>query len=349
VKWGKYKMNKMMKMKHLISLSHYSREDVLELIELAMKIKKGEISPSLKGKSLVLLFFNPSLRTRTSFELAMQQLGGNVVCLNAGEDTWKLELEEGVVMDKDSVEHIKDAAAVLGRYADAIGVRAFPRGVSWEEDRQDRVIESFVRYGGVPVINMESSLYHPNQALGDMMTMMERFGKNMRGIPITIAWANHPKPLPMAVPNSILLVCALFGMEIRLLRPPGYDLDTAIMEKAEELSRNAGGKIIVTDDFDRGFRGSRVVYAKSWGSIRFYGKKEEELKYRKSLKGWIVDDEKMAKTDNAFFMHCLPVRRNVVATDSVLDSEYSIIYEEAYNRLPAQKAVLCRILGDNPF
>lgn len=339
----------MKKMKHLISLSHYSKDEVLELIELAMSIKRGEISPDLRGKSLVLLFFNPSLRTRTSFELAMQQLGGNVVCLNAGEDTWKLEVEEGVVMDKDSVEHIKDAAAVLGRYADAIGIRAFPGGVSWEVDRRDRVIEAFVRYGGVPIINMESSLYHPNQALGDMMTIMERFGKEVRGIPITIAWANHPKPLPMAVPNSILLVCALFGMEVRLLHPQGYDLDSAIMEKAEELSRSAGGRIIVTDDFDRGFRDSKVVYAKSWGSIRFYSKKEEELKYRKSLKGWIVDDEKMAKTDSAFFMHCLPVRRNVVATDSVLDSDHSIIYDEAYNRLPAQKAVLSKLLGNDPF
>ncbi len=332
-------------MKHLISLSHYSRDEVQELIDLAMRIKKRELEPTLKGKSLVLLFFNPSLRTRTSFELAMQQLGGYAVSLNAGEDTWKLETEEGVVMDKDRVEHIKDAAAVLGRYADAIGIRAFPKGASWEQDRRDSVIESFVRYAGVPIINMESSLYHPNQALGDMMTVMERFGMDVRGIPITIAWANHPNPLPMAVPNSILLACALFGMDVRLLRPPGYDLDDAIMQRAKELSREARGSITVTDDFDRGYRGSRVVYAKSWGGIRFYGKKEEEVQYRKTLKGWMVDDEKMSKTDSAFFMHCLPVRRNVVASDSVLDSANSIIYDEAENRLHAQKAVLCRILG----
>lgn len=332
-------------MKHLISLSHYSHDEVQGLIDLAMRIKKGELEPSMKGKSLVLLFFNPSLRTRTSFELAMQQLGGYVVSLNAGEDTWKLETEEGVVMDKDRVEHIKDAAAVLGRYADAIGIRAFPKGASWEQDRRDSIIESFVRYAGVPIINMESSLYHPNQALGDMMTVMERFGMDVRGIPITIAWANHPNPLPMAVPNSILLACALFGMDVRLLRPPGYDLDDGIMQRAKELSREARGSITVTDDFDMGYRGSRVVYAKSWGSIRLYGKKEEEVQYRKTLKGWMVDDEKMSKTDSAFFMHCLPVRRNVVASDSVLDSANSIIYDEAENRLHAQKAVLCGILG----
>ena len=273
-------------MDHFVSLSHFTRDQVRELVDMAMAMKEGSLSPTLAGKNLILLFFNPSLRTRTSFELAMQQLQGNVVTLNAGEDTWKLETAEGVVMDGEAAEHIKDAARVLGRYGDAIGIRAFARGVDWERDRQDPVIEAFVRYGGVPIVNMESSLYHPNQALADLMTIMERYGPDVQGLPVTITWANHPNPLPMAVPNSILLTCALFGMDIRFLRPGGYDLDHSIMERARDLCRGAGGSLKVTDRFEEGYGGSRVVYAKSWGSIRFYGEKEKEREVRKSLKGW---------------------------------------------------------------
>ncbi len=332
-------------MYNLVSLSHYSRKEVTELIRTAMDIKGGKLSPSLMGKSLVLLFFNPSLRTRTSFELAMKELGGNVVTLNAGEDTWKLETVEGAVMNGGAAEHIKDAAQVLGRYADAIGIRAFARGENWEKDRLDPIIESFVSYAGVPIINMESSLYHPNQALADIMTVMERYGEGIRGLPITITWAKHPNPLPMAVPNSILLACALFGMDIRLLRPRGYDLDAAIMERADILCKDSGGRLVVTDNIQEGYTGSKVVYAKSWGSLEYYGRKQEEAEFRKGLNNWIVDNEKMELTDSAVFMHCLPVRRNVVVSDSVIDSSDSVVYDEAENRLHAQKAVLGKILA----
>ncbi|KPJ83442.1 MAG: hypothetical protein AMS17_17555 [Spirochaetes bacterium DG_61] len=332
-------------MKNLISLSHLTREQVMELIEMAMRMKKGAFTPSLKGKNLILLFFNPSLRTRTSFELAMQQLHGNVVTLNAGDDTWKLEIEEGVVMDGEAAEHIKDAARVLGRYADAIGIRAFARGENWERDRQDPIIDAFVKHSGVPVINMESSLYHPNQALADVMTIMEAYGTDVKGCPVTITWANHPNPLPMAVPNSILLTCALFGMDVRFLRPQGYDLDPSIMERAEKMCSTAGGRLTVTDNFKKGYTGSRVVYAKSWGSIEFYGDKQREREHRRKLSGWIVDEGKMALTDDAMFLHCLPVRRNRVVADAVIDGPRSGVYDEAENRLHAQKAVLFSILG----
>jgi len=331
-------------MKHFISLSHYSAEQIADLIEDGIRMKRGEFQPGLPGKNLILLFFNPSLRTRTSFELAMKQLGGNVVTLNAGEDTWKLETEEGVVMDGRNAEHIKDAAKVLGRYGDAIGIRAFPKGDSWETDRKDPVIGSFVKYAGVPIVNMESSLYHPNQALADIMTIMERHGRDLEGFPVTITWAYHPNPLPMAVPNSILTGCALFGMDIRFVRPEGYNLDPEIMQNAEKLCKIAGGRFTVTDTIEEGYSGSKVVYAKSWGSLQFYGK-EKEKEQRKTLKNWIVDDEKMALTDNASFMHCLPVRRNVVVSDSVIDSPASIVYDEAENRLHAQKSVLYTLLG----
>jgi len=332
-------------MKHFISLFHYTAEQIAELIEEGIRIKNGDFRPGLPGKNLILIFFNPSLRTRTSFELAMKQLGGNVVTLNAGEDTWKLETEEGVVMDGSNAEHIRDAAKVLGTYGDAIGIRAFPKGGSWAEDRKDPVIGSFAKYAGVPIINMESSLYHPNQALADIMTIRERYGRDLAGLPVTITWAYHPNPLPMAVPNSILTACALFGMDIRFVRPEGYDLDHEIMQNAENLCKNAGGRLTVTDTIEEGYSGSKVVYAKSWGSLEFYGNREKEKEYRKTLKNWIVDDEKMALTDNASFMHCLPVRRNVVVSDSVIDSPASIVYDEAENRLHAQKSVLYTLLG----
>jgi N-acetylornithine carbamoyltransferase len=333
-------------MKHLLSVSLLSHDQASALIRRALRIKRGEESPTLEGRNLILLFFNPSLRTRTSFELAMKQLHGNVVTLNTGGDTWKLETEEGAVMDGDAVEHITDAARVLGRYADAIGIRAFARGQDWNRDRKDPIIEAFVRQSGVPIINMESSLYHPNQALADLMTIMESKGTDVKGLPITITWANHPNPLPMAVPNSILLTCALFGMDIRFLRPEGYDLDEEVMARAEKLCAEAGGTLRVTDNVKEGYRDTRVVYAKSWGSIAFYGDRKRESARRRELSGWMVDEEKMSHTDEAMFLHCLPVRRNVVVTDGVIDGPHSGVYDEAENRLHVQKAVLCSILED---
>ena len=332
-------------MKHFITTSDYSADALDELIDRAIRMKALKEKPSLQGKNLILLFFNPSLRTRTSFEFAMQQLSGNVVTLNTGGDTWKLENREGVVMDGEAAEHNKDAAPVLGRYADAIGIRVFAKGESWQIDREDPVLGSFVKYAGVPIVNMESSLYHPNQALGDIMTIKEQFGKDIRDVPITISWANHPNPLPMAVANSILLASCNFGMDVRLVRPEGYDLDKMVMERAASLVKQSKGRIMVTDSIEEGYRGSKVIYAKSWGSIRFYGDKKKEREHRKKLSGWIVDDNKLALTDDAVFMHCLPVRRNVVVTDSVLDSKNSIVYDEAENRLHVQKAVLCHLLG----
>jgi N-acetylornithine carbamoyltransferase len=251
----------------------------------------------------------------------------------------------GAMMDGPNAEHIIDAARVLGRYADAIGIRAFPGGSSWEEDRRDPVIDTFVREAGVPIVNMESSLYHPNQALGDLLTIRERYGPDLQGLPVTITWTNHPHPLPMAMPNSILLTCARFGIDIRLLRPNGYDLDPEITERAREFCTDSGGSLLVTDDIQRGYEGSKVVYAKSWGSLRAYGNRDEERAMRGNLIGWMVDREKMEATDGAVFMHCLPVRRNVVVSDEIIDGEASMVYDQAENRLHAQKAVLASLLS----
>ena len=333
-------------MKNFITVSDYSYEEIDNLLDLAERLKRSKIEENLRGKNLILLFFNPSLRTRTSFELAMMELGGNVITLNAGEDTWKIEIKDGAIMDGTTVEHIKDAARVLGRYADAIGIRAFPKGISWDEDKKDPVIGAFIKNAGVPIINMESSLYHPNQALADILTIKETYGRT-KNIPITITWAYHPNPLPMAVPNSILLASTLMGMDVRLVHPEGYSLDKDIIKKAENLSKISGGKLEITHDIKEGLNGSQVVYAKSWGSLKFYGNKEKEREYRKQFKTWIVDEEKMNLTNDAIFLHCLPVRRNVIVTDSVIDGPNSKVYEEAENRLHVQKAVLLRLLGKN--
>lgn len=330
-------------MDHFITVSNYNHDEIDGILTLAEQLKNGKIEEDLKGKNLILLFFNPSLRTRTSFELAMMELGGNVVTLNAGEDTWKIEIEEGAVMDGSAAEHIKDAARVLGRYADAIGIRAFPKGESWNEDKKDPVINAFVKNAGVPIINMESSLYHPNQALADILTIKEMYRKT-KNIPITITWAYHPNPLPMAVPNSILLASTLMGMDVRLVHPQGYDLDNDIVEKSRYLSKKSGGNLKITNDIEEGFKNSLVVYAKSWGSLKFYGNKDEERNYRKKFKNWIVDDKKMNLTNSAIFLHCLPVRRNVIVTDSVIDEPNSRVYDEAENRLHVQKAVLLNLL-----
>ena len=333
-------------MNHFITVSDYSQEVIDEILCLAEELKKDIQKYSLNNKNLILLFFNPSLRTRTSFELAMQELGGNVVTLNAGEDTWKLEVAKGTVMDGQAAEHIIDASKVLGRYADVIGIRAFPKGISWEEDKKDPVISSFVENAGVPIINMESSLYHPNQALADILTVKEEYGK-LKDVPITITWAYHPNPLPMAVPNSILLASTLMGMDVRLVFPEKYDLDPEIVERAKKQSKKSGGSLKITNSIEEGFKDSKVVYAKSWGSLQFYGRKDEEREYKQVLKNWIVDRDKMSLTDDAIFLHCLPVRRNVVVTDDVIDSHNSRVYKEAENRLHVQKAVLLKLLKDN--
>src|SRR5690242_14257402 len=329
----------------MISTIDMTREQIEGLLKSALRFKSGDdVSKPLAGKSVALVFFNPSLRTRASMQVGIYELGGNAVVLEPGGTSWTLEHREGIVMDGDKTEHVAEFVRVLERYCVAIGVRTFAALKNWEEERTDPVLKAFAKYASVPIINLESAMHHPCQAAADMMTIREKLGAGRKRVVLTWAW--HPKPLPMAVPNSFALAAAQMGHDLVIAHPRGYELDEELTENAGERARNSGGRVEMTNDIHAAFEGAEVIYAKSWGAKQFYGNPDRDLSERAQYRNkWLVDEEKMARTNNAIFMHCLPVRRNVIVTDAVLDSPASVVIDEAENRLHVQKAILARLGG----
>jgi len=322
----------------MISTINMSREQIETLLESALRFKSGEdVSKPLAGKSVALVFFNPSLRTRASMQVGIYELGGNAVVLEPGGTSWTLEHRTGTVMDGDKSEHVAEFVRVLERYCVAIGVRTFAALKDWAQERTDPILSAFVKYASVPIINLESAMHHPCQSLADMLTIRGKLGAGRKRVVLTWAW--HPKPLPMAVPNSFALAAAQMGHDLVIAHPPGYDLD-------EELIESLGPNVEITNDIDAAFLDADVIYAKSWGAKQFYGNTDQDLATRAQYRSkWIVDEEKMSRTNDAIFMHCLPVRRNVIVTDAVIDSPASVVIDEAENRLHVQKAILARLLG----
>ena len=329
---------------HFLSTRQLSNGELSQLIESAQRLKRGDDqSQPLAGKSDALVFFNPSLRTRASMQVGIYELGGNAVVLEPGGTSWTLEHREGVVMDADKTEHVAEFVRVLGRYCVAIGVRTFAALKKWDEERVDPILNAFAKYSDVPIINLESAMHHPCQALADIMTIREKLGEGRKKVLLTWAW--HPKPLPMAVPNSFALAAAQMGHELVIAHPNGYDLDGELMDEISRQSAEAGGRIAIEHDIEKAFDSAQVVYAKSWGSKNFYGAPEKDISERAQYRNkWIVDEAKMARTNSAIFMHCLPVRRNVIVTDGVIDSAQSVVIDEAENRLHVQKAILTQLL-----
>ncbi|MDQ3129618.1 MAG: N-acetylornithine carbamoyltransferase [Acidobacteriota bacterium] len=329
---------------NFIKTSDFSRAELEQIIESALKFKKGEIAgKSLNGKSVALVFFNPSLRTRASMQVGIYELGGNAVILEPGNTSWTLEHRENIVMDADKTEHLKEFVRVLERYVSAIGVRTFADLKDWQAERLEPILSAFERYSTKPIINLESAMHHPCQAMADMMTIREKFGKQKKKV--TLTWAWHPKPLPMAVPNSFALAAAQFGHDLKIAHPKGYELDAELMTEIENQARENGGSLEVVNKIDEAFDGAEVVYAKSWGSFRHYGNADQDIREREIYRDkWIVDEAKMQKTNDAIFMHCLPVRRNVIVTDAVIDSANSVVIDEAENRLHVQKAIMAKLI-----
>jgi N-acetylornithine carbamoyltransferase len=333
-----------LELKHFLTTSDWSREDLESLLQLAGSLKKNPINSRLRGRSIALLFLNPSMRTRTSFDLGMQQMGGIAIVLQPGKDAWGLEFNTGAVMEGDAEEHIAEAAGVLSRYCDLIGLRAFPSFVDWSKDREDYVIKSLARYASVPVINMET-IVHPCQEMAMMLTLKERLG-NVAKRKMVLTWTWHPRPLNTAVANSALLIGTKFGMDVTLLCPePAYLLDPQFMEQAKANAQDSGGSLRVSHDIESAYTGADFVYAKSWGALPYYGRPQEEYELRKNYRHFIVDEDKMALTNKGLFSHCLPLRRNVKATDGVMDAPYCLAMDEAENRLHVQKAVMMHLLG----
>jgi N-acetylornithine carbamoyltransferase len=328
-----------------LKTSEWSAQELGRLIDSAIQLKSGnDNSQPLAGRSVALVFFNPSLRTRASMQVGIYELGGNAVVLEPGGTSWTLEHRDGVVMDSDKTEHVAEFVRVLGRYCVAIGVRTFAALKDWEAERLDPILTAFAKNSEVPIINLESAMHHPCQAMADMMTIREKLGAGRKKVLMTWAW--HPKPLPMAVPNSFALAAAQMGHDLVIAHPNGYRLDDELLDEIRRQAADAGGMITISEDVDEAFTDVEVVYAKSWGSKQFYGATDKDIAERAQYRDkWIVDEQKMARTNSAIFMHCLPVRRNVIVSDGVIDSAQSVVIDEAENRLHIQKSILSKLLA----
>ena len=314
-------------MRHFTSVKQLG--DLNEAFQKAKYVKENPFADQKLGrnKTLLMIFFNSSLRTRLSTQKAAMNLGMNVIVLDVNQGAWKLETERGVIMDGDKPEHLLEAIPVMGCYCDVIGVRSFARFENKEDDYNEVILNQFIKYSGKPVFSMEAATRHPLQTFADMITI-EEF-KTVERPKVVLTWAPHPRALPQAVPNSFAEGLNLTDYEFVITHPHGYELDPSFVENAK-----------VEYDQDKAFEGAHFIYAKNWAAYSGdnYGK------VLSTDRSWTVDSRKMALTDNAYFMHCLPVRRNMIVTDDVIESERSIVIPEAANRVVSAQTVLKEIL-----
>jgi N-succinyl-L-ornithine transcarbamylase len=311
-------------MKHFLSVNDIDSPN--QWINEALEIKNKPIQKEFGvGKTLGLLFFNNSLRTRLSTQKAAMNLGMESIVMNFNNEGWALEFEDGVVMDQGKSEHIKEAAKVISQYCDIIAIRAFPTLTDKEKDRAEEVLYGFKKYASVPIVNMESSTGHPLQALADAITIEEY--KLKEKPKVVLSWAPHPRALPHAVANSFVQMMQKSDVDFVITHPEGYELDPEITKDSK----------IETDQM-KAFQGADFVYAKNWSSFKDYGKVLNQDP------NWTISNKQMSITNKAKFMHCLPVRRNVVVADEVLDGDQSIVIQQANNRTYSAQLVLKRIL-----
>lgn len=314
-------------MRHFTSVKDIGPLD--KAVAQALEIKKDRFACAGlgKNKTALLIFFNSSLRTRLSTQKAAENLGMKVIVLDIQQGAWNLETERGVVMDGDKPEHLLEAIPVMGCYADIIGVRSFARFQSKEDDYNEKILNQFIQYSGKPVISMEAATRHPLQSFADLITI-EEYKKKLRP-KVVLTWAPHPRALPQAVPNSFAEWMVAAGYRVVITHPLGYELDPSFTQGAE-----------IQYDQQEAFKGADFIYAKNWAAYT-------DPNYGKILstdRAWTVDSAKMALTDNAYFMHCLPVRRNMIVTDQVIESPASIVIPEAANREISAQVVIKRIL-----
>jgi N-acetylornithine carbamoyltransferase len=329
---------------HATGLKDYGPQGVEEILTQALTWKQGAHPKHLIDKILGMVFFNPSLRTRASFEAVMARGGGSSIVLEVGNGVWKLEDRIGAVMDGDRAEHLKEAAPVLSRYVDLLAVRTFAANENDDADNSDPVMNGFRQYATVPTISMESAREHPCQGLADLLTAKETFGAT-KGLPVTLAWAPHIKPLPKAVPNSFLLTAAAAGCEVRVAHPKGFELHPSVLAEAEAYAKATGGSVSVGNDLDAALQGTRVVYAKAWGPSSAGGLGAGAVK---DFPQWMTSPKHFDQAaKDAIFMHCLPVRRNVEVSDGVLDGPWCKVVDEAENRFHVQRALIQWLLERN--
>jgi N-acetylornithine carbamoyltransferase len=328
----------------VVTLDTFTATELLHVVERARAMKASPPGPRLQGRALAMIFFDPSLRTRTSFTVAFATLGGAVVDMAAGRDLWPLDFREGVPMDGAADEHVRDAAAVLSQHADLLAIRALPRRRDWAQERRDMVIVSFQKHAQVPIFNMEGVLDHPCQAWADAMTLSETLG-DVRGKRLTLAWSYHPKARSLAVPHGVATMATRLGMDVTVAHPEGFPLDHGVRANLEHSSREAGGALRFVHDLDEGLDGADVVYAAPWGSIHLNAEPDAEAAARSRHTDWRITSGRMARTREARFMHALPIRRNLEADDAVVDAPGSLVLPQAANRLHIQRALFCEVLG----
>ena len=314
-------------MRHFTSVKQLG--DLNEAFQKAKYVKENPFADQHLGRNrtLLMIFFNSSLRTRLSTQKAAMNLGMNVIVLDVNQGAWKLETERGVIMDGDKPEHLLEAIPVMGCYCDVIGVRSFARFESRDDDYNEVILNQFIKYSGKPVFSMEAATRHPLQTFADLITIEEY--KQVERPKVVMTWAPHPRALPQAVPNSFAEGLNMTDYEFVITHPHGYELAPSFVGNAK-----------VEYDQDKAFEGAHFIYAKNWAacSADNYGK------VLSTDRSWTVDSRKMALTDNAWFMHCLPVRRNMIVTDDVIESERSIVIPEAANRVVSAQTVLKEIL-----
>jgi len=333
---------------NFLNLADLDRIEIRSLLALATGLERSPQPQALAGRVLGLVFMNPSLRTLASFQAGMARLGGNSFVISTGS-SWQLEYRDGVPMTGEAAEHIREAIPVLASYADVIGVRAFAKGQTLEEDLSEPVFRALSKLCPVPLINMESATNHPCQALGDWKTLDDLEVPDAGG-KFVLSWANHPKALPLAVPSAVVHMAALRGMDVTVLRPEGFALPEPIMARAREAAAASGGRVEETDDRQAAMAGAQVLYAKSWGCTSAYGDADQDAALRARYADWTVAEDwfRPAAAD-CCFMHCLPVRREVVVAGDVLEGPRSRVIPQARNRMFAQMAVLHRLLSrSNP-
>jgi N-acetylornithine carbamoyltransferase len=331
-------------MQRFNDLADFSLDEVRDLITLAGQLDREPEPRALAGKVLSLLFLSPSLRTLASFQAAMIRLGGGAFVISPDMSIHGLETRYGIVMDGVAAEHIREAVPVIASYGDAVGIRAFAERRSLADDLADKEFNELAALVDKPFINMESAINHPCQSLADWKTM-DDLGIPANGGRFVLSWAWHPKALPLAVPAATVQMAAMRGMDVVVLRPPGFELPDPIMAKARRAAELSGGSVVETDDRRAATEGAHVIYAKSWSSTRHYGDRLADQALREPLVPWCVDEPWFANAlPECRFMHCLPVRRGVVVADRILDGPRSVVIAEARNRMLVQMAVLYRML-----
>jgi N-acetylornithine carbamoyltransferase len=332
-------------MEQFNDLADLSIEEARALLELAGKLEREPQPRALQGRVLALLFLSPSLRTLTSFQAAMGRLGGSSFVVSPEMSIHGLESRSGIVMDGVAAEHIREAVPVIASYSHAIGIRAFAERHSLEDDLADRQFRELAELADVPWVNMESAMNHPCQSLADWKTL-DDLGIPGNGGRFVLSWVYHPRPLPFAVPAATLHMASMRGMDVVVLRPPGFELPESIMNKARQAAQHSGGSISETADRREAMHGAHIIYAKSWSSTSQYESRPGDQALRAGFMSWCIDEPwfETARTD-CRFMHCLPVRRGVEVVDSILDGPRSVVIQEARNRMVTQMAVLHRMLA----